>query len=86
MLCSESISSEHLNDEKLWGLTETFERSEQPIYPMWTDEMCKTFRGWMLNGCPKGQPGPPPPPLPPTKATWEKTIKGYFLPGCEKQV
>lgn len=53
-----------------------------PKHPLWTAGMCERFRAWMLNGCPVGiapPPGPPSPPVPPTTATWDNTIKNYFL-------
>jgi tyrosinase len=47
-----------------------------PKHPMWTADMCNTFNIWRLNGCPVGDgPGPGPP----TTATWDNTIKDYFL-------
>jgi len=50
-----------------------------PNHPMWTTQICSNFNIWMLNGCPMGQdPGPTPPT--PTSATWDNTIKAYFLP------
>jgi hypothetical protein len=30
------------------------QENPDPNHPLWTPEMCDTFRAWMLNGCPKG--------------------------------
>lgn len=52
-----------------------------PAHPMWSAEKCAVFNSWMDAGCPKGtDPGPGPGPKP-TSLTWEKDIRGYFLPG-----
>lgn len=49
-----------------------------PKHPLWTKEMCENFHNWLLNGCPKGV-EPPPKPVDPTSATWDNTIKSYFM-------
>ena len=51
-----------------------------PAHPLWTSDMCDKFHTWMLSGCPLGTPDHTPP-VPPTTATWDNTIKNYFLPG-----
>jgi tyrosinase len=59
------------------------QQNPDPDHPLWTADMCEKFQSWMLDGCPVGTAPPPPsppPPVQPTTATWDNTIKNYFLP------
>lgn len=56
------------------------QENPDPNHPMWSDEKCAAFNGWMEAGCPKGTPPGPGPGPTPTDISWDKTIKAYFLP------
>lgn len=35
------------------------QQNPDPAHPLWTPEMCKNFRAWMLNKCPLGEESEP---------------------------
>ena len=63
-----------------WPAFPALRRMPGAKHSLWTAEMCDTFHNWLLNGCPKGTVSPPNP-VHPTNATWDNTIKNYFLAG-----